>query len=297
MNIPWDDLKLFLAVAETGSLSSAARRLRVAQPTVSRRLAALEAAVGEPLFARGVDGARPTALGERLLEPARRMAEWAVEVERAAEQPAAPAGVVRLTAAPGTAYELAAPFAAWLRSELPDVTLEVVSTVQYLDLARREADLALRSQKPSQKDLLCLASLSFEAVPCAARSYAEKLPRRARLRDVGWIAWAPPLDHVTPNPELARLIPGFRPVFASDDYLVQVRACEVGLGAMFFGRIRHRFERPTPLVELDLDFAPVPAGLHLVCARSALAVPRIRAVAERLAAELERADTRPPRRR
>lgn len=295
MDIPWDDLKLFLAVAETGSLSAAARRLRVAQPTVSRRLADLEATMGEPLFVRGVEGARPTAFGERLLEPAKRMAEWAVEVERAADRQAAPAGVVRVTAPPGVAFEVVAPFAAALRAELPEVTLEAVSTVQYLDLARREADLALRAQRPSQRDLVCLASLDFEAVPCAARSYAARLPRRARVADVDWIAWAPPLDHVTPNPELARLIPGFRPVFASDDYLVQLRACEVGLGAMFFARVQHRFTRETPLVELDIDLPPVPASLHLVCARSALAIPRIRAVAERLAAELSRADTRPPR--
>lgn len=296
MDIPWDDMKLFLAVAESGSLSAAARRLRVAQPTVSRRLAELEATLGEPLFARGVEGARPTPFGERLLEPAKRMAEWAVEVERAAERSeAAPAGVVRLTAAPGVAFDLAAPFAAWLRAELPQVTLEVVSTVQYVDLVRREADLALRAQRPTARDLVCLASLELEAVACAAPSYAAKVPPRARVADVDWIAWAPPLDHVTPNPELSRMIPGFRPVFASDDYLVQLRACEVGLGAMFFARVRHRFQRESPFVELDLDLPPVPTSIHLVCARSALAIPRVRAVGERLAAELERADTRPGR--
>lgn len=298
MDIPWDDLKLFLAVAETGSLSAAARRLGVAQPTVSRRLAELEGRMGEALFARGVEGAKLTAFGERLLEPARRMAEWAAEAERAAEQPsAAPAGVVKVTAPPGVAFDLVAPFAAWLATELPGVRLEVVSSVQFVDLVRREADLALRTTKPDQRDLLCLASLEIEAVAFAARSYAERLPRRAKVADVGWIGWAPPFEHVPPNPQLARLIPGFAPVFASDDYLVQLRACEAGLGAMFMGRVSHRFQRETPLVELDLDLPPVPSSFHLVCARSALAVPRIRAVADLLAAELSRADTRPPRRR
>lgn len=298
MDIPWDDLKLFLAVAEAGSLSAAARRLKVAQPTVSRRLAELEATMGDALFARGVEGAKLTPFGERLLQPAKRMAEWAAEAERAAELPsAAPAGVVKVTAPPGVAFDVLAPFAAWLTGVLPEIRLEVVSSVQFLDLVRREADLALRTQKPDQRDLLCLASIELEAVAFAARSYADKLPRRARVQDVGWIAWAPPFEHVPPNPQLARMIPGFTPTFASDDFIVQLRACELGLGAMFLSRLSHRFERETPLVELDLDFPPVPASFHLVCARSALSIPRIRAVADLLTTELNRVDTRPPKRR
>lgn len=298
MDIPWDDLKLFLAVAETGSLSAAARRLRLAQPTVSRRLAEMEASLGEALFVRGVEGAKVTAFGEGLLQPAKRMAEWAAEAERAAEQPsAAPSGVVKVTAPPGVAFDFVTPFAGWLAGELPEVRLTVVSSVQFVDLVRREADLALRTQKPDQRDLLCLASLEIDAVAFAARSYAERLPRRAKVGDVRWIAWAPPFDHVPPNPQLARLIPGFVPAFASDDYIVQLRACEVGLGAMFLGRLSHRFQKESPLVELDLDLPPVPSSFHLVCARSALAVPRVRAVAELLAAEMAAADTRPARRR
>lgn len=298
MDIPWNDVRLFLSVAESGSLSAAARQLRVAQPTVSRRLAELEAVLGEPLFLRGVEGASLTAFGERLIEPARRMAEWAAEVERAAEQThATPRGVVRVTAPPGVAYEVAAPFAGWLRTRLPEVRLEVIATVAYLDLGRREADLALRTQRPTARDLAVVASLAFEAAPFAAASYAATLPKRAEVSEVDWIAWAPPLDHLSPNPELARLIPGFTAAFTSDDFLVQLRAAEVGLGAIFLGRVKHRFARASNLVEIDVKLPPIPSELHLVCARSALAIPRIRAVAELLAAELARADTGRPKRR
>lgn len=292
MDIPWEDLRLFLAVAETRSLSAAARSLRVAQPTVSRRLADLEARLGEPLFARSVDGASLTSFGEQLVAPAQHMAEWAAEVERTAERAdAEPRGVVRVTAPPGVAYDVLAPFAAALKGDLPGIRLEVVSTVSYLDLARREADLALRAQLPTQRDLITLASLHFDSHPYASRGYAATLPKKATLADVAWIGWAPPLDHLSPNPELARLIPGFRPAFASDDFLVQLRAAEVGLGAIFLGRVRHRFSRDTPLLELDLGFPPVPSSLHLVSAKSALAIPRVKAVADLLAAELSRADT------
>src|SRR5271163_3131978 len=99
MHVPWSDLELVLAVADAGSLSRAAQRLRVTQPTVSRQLAELEARLGEPLFVRAVDGTRVTAFGERMLEPARRMAESARDVELVASgADSKPRGVVRLTA-------------------------------------------------------------------------------------------------------------------------------------------------------------------------------------------------------
>jgi DNA-binding transcriptional LysR family regulator len=296
MDIPWGDLRLFLAVSDAGSLSAAARGLRMTQPTVSRRLAELEATLGEPLFSRSADGAALTSFGERLLEPARRMAEWAAEVERTAERAERePAGAVRLTAPPGVAFDFLAPFAAALSHELPKVHLEVMSTVSYLDLSRREADIALRTQETAQRDLVTLASLRFSAVPFASREYAARLPKKATLTDVDWIGWAPPFDHLSPNPELARLIPGFRPAFASDDFLVQLRAAEAGIGAMFLGRVRHRFSRDTSLVELDVGLPEVPSQLHLVSTKSALAIPRVKAVADRLAAELRRTKTGRPR--
>ena len=282
---------MFLAVAEAGSLSAAAKRLRVAQPTVSRRLVELEAQLGEALFLRSVEGARLTGFGERLLEPARRMAECATELERAAEKSETTLrGVVRITAPPGLAFELCAPFARFLRERLPELRLEVVSTVRYVDLTRRDADIALRLERPTQRDLTCLVAVDLLAMPFAARDYVARFSAPPRLADVAWIAWAPPLDAVQPNPTLARLIPDFRPVFASDDFLVQLRAAEAGLGAIFLTNLVHRFMRETALVELSVQgLSPVPSGLYLVCAKSVLSIPRVRAVAELLAEELVRA--------
>lgn len=300
MHVPWEEVQLFLAVAESRSLTAAAKRLRITQPTASRRLAQLEAVLGERLFVRSVEGVAPTPFGERLLEPARRMAEWAGEVDRAAARgETSPRGVVRLTAPPGVAFELLAPFAAWMHDRLPDVRLEVVSSVQYLDLARREADLALRIAPSTQKDLVTIASLEHGVGVFVAPAYAKTLPKKPALRDVGWIGWAPPLEHLSPNPELSRMIPGFQPVFASDDFLVQLRAAEAGLGAIFLGRARHRFSTSS-LVEVDVEVGDLRRTLHLVCAKSALDIPRVRAVADLLARELRDAteDGRtPPRRR
>ncbi len=289
MDISWDDARVFLAIAEAGSLSAAAKRLGVAQPTVSRRIGELEASLGESLFVRSVDGAKVTAYGERLLEPARRMAEWATELERAAEKGEAKLeGVVRITAPPGVAFEFCAPFAGFMQKHLPGVRLEVVSTIRYLDLSRRDADIALRTEKPTQRDLVTLVALEQQGVPFASREYVAKFAEPPRLSEVDWIAWAPPFEAIQPNPTLARLIPDFRPSFASDDFLIQLRAAEAGLGAIFLARTKHRFKRETGLTELSIQgFGPVPTGLFLVSTKSALAIPRVRAVADLLVKELE----------
>jgi DNA-binding transcriptional LysR family regulator len=296
--IAWDDAQIFLAVADAGSLSGAAKRLRVTQPTVSRRVAFLEASLGEAVFVRSAEGVTLTSFGERLLEPARRMAEWASELDRAAERAeTTPRGSVRLTAPPGIAFDFLVPFAAWLPTRLPDVTLEIRSTIELLDLSRRDADLALRFAPPVQRDLVSLAAVELEVGAFASEAYARTLPKRCRLSDVRWIGWAPPFENVSPNPELARLIPGWRPAFASDDFLVQLRAAELGVGAIFLGRAQHRFSGGGPIVEIDVDVGEIRRTLHLVGARGALEIPRVRAVADLLVADLGATVARKKKRR
>ncbi|QRK06614.1 LysR family transcriptional regulator [Archangium violaceum] len=290
MDIPWEDVRLFLAVAETGSLSGAARKLRIGQPTVSRRLAALEYSLGAALFRRSVDGASLTSAGERLLVPAKKMAEWAGEVGRAVDSSdRSPRGLVRITASPYLSFDFLAPFAAWLAGKHPGLRLEVLSSVQYLDLNRGEADLALRGKAPSQEGLKQVLALEFENAVCVSKSLAAKLPRKPSLSDLPWIAWSPPFDLLPPNPQLEELIPGFTPAFTSDNYLVQLAAAEAGIGAMVMARFRHRFSRPTSLVPLSIDLGPFQRStLHLVCAKSALDIPRVRRVSELLVSELEK---------
>ena len=286
MDIPWDDARLFLAVAEAGSVSAASRSLRIAQPTVSRRLRELEDALGFALFERAHGGTTLTTRGERLLEPAKKMAEWAAELSRAAEKKLAkPSGVVRVTAPPGVAFDFVAPFAAWLRGKQPELRLEVLSSVDYLDLTRGAADLAIRMRAPS-KELVVVASAEQSVGVFASKSYAAKLPKKPTLADIDWIAWAPPFEKVPPTAQLAAAIPGFRPAFSADDFLVQLSAAEAGAGAIVLGGLRHRFSK-SALVKLDIDIGREKSRLYLVATKSALAIPRIRAVADLLVTELE----------
>ena len=293
VHIPWSDVQHFLAIAETGSLSAAAKRLLVTQPTVSRRIAALELAIGEPLFERSVEGTSLTAVGERLVEPARRMAEEVGEIERVAQgADARPRGVVRITAAPGMAFERLAPFAAHLRRVLPEIRLEIISTTAYVDLTRREADLALRFDRPPQRDLVSLAQLDERVGAFATRKYIASLPRGYGITDVDWIGWTPERAHLPPNPQLAARIPGFRPAFASDDFLVQLRAAEVGAGAIVLGHGRSKRSPPSLLVPLDLDVGKLTSTTYLVCAKSSLTIVRVRAVADLLVADLATSEER-----
>jgi DNA-binding transcriptional LysR family regulator len=292
MGLAWDDVQLFLAIAETGSLSAASKRLKVGQPTVSRRLAEMEYRLGAQLFQRRVSGAVLTSAGERLMEPARHMAGWAAEVERAAEfmgSAPGPRGLIRVTAPPSFAFDFLAPLAREVRERYPELRLEVLSSVERLDLARGEADLALRVESTPSKELVVLGGVTFATAVMVAKSYAARLPRKPQLGELDWIAWAPPFEDVVPNPQLRSLIPHFRPAFTSDNYLVQLRACEAGLGAMPLGRAWHRFSLFSSLVPLDVDLGPYrQSTLQLLCAKSALAVPRVRAVADLILAEFPR---------
>ncbi len=283
MDITWDDARLFLAVAESGSFSAAARRLRVGQATISRRIAEFEERLGVVLFHRGRGGAALTADGARLLEPARQMGRWAGELERAvAEGEDAARGRVRLTAPPGLAYEFIVPFCRALRATHPGIRVEVLSTVDYLDLTSGQADLAIRGRPADEPGVEALFDFAVPVGVFVAPDYRARLPARCAPAELDWICWAGAYTHLTPRPQLEALIPDFEPAFASDSYLVQVRACQLGLGAMFRGRIRHPLMPDMGLVEVPMALPPICDRIHLVGARGVQHVPRIRVVVDAL---------------
>jgi DNA-binding transcriptional LysR family regulator len=152
----WDDARVFLAVARHGSLRAAGRALGLSQPTIGRRLAGFEAVFGGPaLFDRLPEGLRLNAAGEALLPAAEQLelAALALERRRAAASPGL-SGTVRVSVG-----EWAAAFLARCLTLDPDmalpsgITLELVETQQTANLARREADLALRHHPPESGDL------------------------------------------------------------------------------------------------------------------------------------------------
>ena len=152
----WDDLRIMLAVARGETLSAAARRLGVDQTTVTRRLAAVERAVGTALFQRVERRLRPTAAGADAVAHAERVE---AEVERLTARLAgadrAPEGQVRLTAVPILVNRILIPRLAAFRQRYPRLSLELIAEPRNLQLAKRDADIAVRLARPAGGTALC----------------------------------------------------------------------------------------------------------------------------------------------
>ena len=154
-NLDWNQLKAFLETAETGSLSAAARKLGLTQPTLSRQVAAIEQHMGVTLFERVGKTMALTPTGLDLLEHARAMGAAAEALAMAATgRSQAVGGVVSVSATDAVAAYLLPPLVRRLREQEPGILIEVISSNALSDLLRREADIAIRHVKPEQPELI-----------------------------------------------------------------------------------------------------------------------------------------------
>lgn len=166
----WDLYRYFLAVLECGSLSAAARRLVTTQPTVSRQIARLESVLGASLFTRSPDGLIPTDAALRLQEPAQVMANAVAAIQRSVQDDGA-GGSLRITVPEVIGVEVLTPLLAEFQAAHPGQRLELSIAEHNEDLLRREADLAVRMQRP-QQDALLVRGLGRSRVSLHAhRSY------------------------------------------------------------------------------------------------------------------------------
>ncbi|MCA0043034.1 LysR family transcriptional regulator [Celeribacter litoreus] len=177
INFDWTRARAFLVTAEEGSLSAAARALRMSQPTLGRQVAALEEELGVTLFDRVPRGLALTPTGLALLPHMRAMAEAAMEVRLIASGEAeALDGTVAISVSEIVAAYYMPPVLKALRQRAPNLQVELVVTNDPSDLRRREADVAIRSFCPKEPDLIT-RKIGDESVHLyAAKSYAAKLP-------------------------------------------------------------------------------------------------------------------------
>jgi DNA-binding transcriptional LysR family regulator len=183
----WDALRAFTAAADEGSLSGAARRLGMSQPTASRQLMALEADLGVRLFERTPRGLQLTETGLELLQHARGMNEAANRLALAAQgRSETLAGVVRITASEVVSAHVLPPVLVALRRQEPEIEIELVASDQTGNLLQREADIAIRMYRPTQADVMTKKLTELALGAFASRRY---LARRgtptefAQLRD------------------------------------------------------------------------------------------------------------------
>jgi DNA-binding transcriptional LysR family regulator len=231
----WNDLKYFLACARTGSLSKAGRALKVDQTTVSRRLTALETAIGARLFDRTAPRTLLTPAGEALLETAQRLEHGALEIGRIASgSDERLEGVVRLAISETLSVAFLTRQLARLHEVHPDIQLELVTGVVSSNLLKREADLALRAGvRPSQRSLIArkVARSPFHLyVSEAYRKARPKAGRAGPLDGHDLIGYCDDLSQIPPVKWLEEHGEGARVVMRTNSILSAAEAALGGWG-------------------------------------------------------------------
>ncbi|HWU03760.1 MAG TPA: LysR family transcriptional regulator [Novosphingobium sp.] len=286
----WDDLRSFLAIARSRSLSGAARDLGLRQSTMSRRLAALEAKAGARLLQRTPRGYELTALGEAVLGNAERMEAEAIAVERTVQgRDVALSGVVRITTVEVIANLLLPPAIAALQAKYPGISVDVLSDPRSLSLERREADIAIRMARFEGNDLvsrrMCMAESALYASPAYVAAHAPH-PGMPASSEQSVITLLDDQAHLAEARWLAEQVPGARIAMRTNNRDAQAAGASAGLGIACLpcyvaagnsGMVRLGAFGPGPAREVWL-------GVH----GDLRHMPRIRAAIEALDAEFAR---------
>jgi len=187
----WNRARAFLVTAEEGSLAAAARSMGMAQPTLGRQVAALESEIGFDLFTRRGRGLELTPNGIKLLEHVRIMGDAANQFSLSASGKSdVIEGNVSITASELLSTFMLPPMIKALRELEPGIEIEIYSTNEQRDLNRREADIAIRSVRPTQPELIAKRLCSVRGHLYAAKSYLQQLgnpPSIAELNKANFI--------------------------------------------------------------------------------------------------------------
>ena len=230
----WDLFQSLHAVLETGSLSAAARVRGVAQPTIGRHIETLEQRLGSPLFLRSPRGLQPTELAQELRPRLEDMAAAAAAAMRdVAGAAAQTGGTVRITASEIVGCEILPPILAAFHAAHPTIEVELTVSNRQADLARRDADIAVRMTRPTQNSLvgrrIGMITLGLHAAPDYVARHGLPADFDA-LEDhamVGFDGTAPKLEGQV---DIGRPITRDLFVFRSDSDVAQLAALRAGLG-------------------------------------------------------------------
>ncbi|WP_342076559.1 LysR family transcriptional regulator [Yoonia sp. SS1-5] len=283
-SLDWSLIQAFLAVAEAGSLSAAARQLGTSQPTLGRQIKAIEAQLGAELFRRQARGFALTQTGADLVAPAKTMRAAVRQIAlTAAGQQARLDGTVRITASVATSVMHLPPIIAHIRKLEPEIAIELVPSDDSRNLLYREADIAVRMYRPTQLDLVTQHLGDIELGIFASNTYVAERGMPRALSDM--------LDHDFVGYDTNKqIIEGFaamgmavtRDLFKVrvDDnvaYWEMVRAgCGIGFAQADVGR------RDPVVTEIDLGLTLPTLPIWLTAHEVMRHTPRIRRVWELL---------------
>jgi DNA-binding transcriptional LysR family regulator len=275
--LDWEDIRHFVALARQGTLSGAARALRVNHATVARRISGFESALGRPLFDRRPTGYVLTADGRAVLDEAAAMDRAALAVLHRLDSGTAPAGLVRLTTIRSLADHFLIERLGALHRRYGELDLEVISESRVMSLARREADIALRLGQPRDSELVARRigriGFAFYAAPDYRRQIAGGQPPLL-------IGYDEDSEFVPEGLWLKRRFAAHRFVFRANSHISHA-AARAGLGIALLPRFLA--VRDTGLVELAFGELPPPRDVWLLARPNLAKVPRIRVVADFIA--------------
>ena len=290
ISFDWNQIRAFMATADEGSLSAAARVLGQTQPTIGRQVSGLEETLGIALFERIGRGLVLTPSGRAVLEHVHKMADAAVKISLvAAGQTQAVEGTVRITASDVFAAYILPPMLQHLRDVAPMLEVDIVAANDIRDIQRREADIAIRHVRPSQPELYARLVDEAEAHLYAATSY---LKRRGRPKSKADLAKHDFVNFGSTDEMIRYLTPLGIPVtdqnfhIVSNSGVVAWEYVQRGLGIAFMssnvGDTTQGVERILP------DMAPVIFPVWLITHRDLHTSPRIRLIFDTLATFLSR---------
>jgi DNA-binding transcriptional LysR family regulator len=286
-NLPWDDVRLFLALCRSRTLGGAAEALGVDASTVSRRLAAMEQALSVALFDRGRDGVTATKAAEDLMPVAEqieeamgRFASEAEGLERVVS------GLVRIACPPDAAEVVVAPLVSKLLARHTGLRIEIDPGEAVLDLTRREADLALRIVRPVRGDLVVTRLATVRWVLVAAPEVVRSIGTLRSWSDAPWVGWGGRLASIAPARWLATHARGVEPVVRSDSLMLQIALVQRGVGVALVPDLSAEHYGLVPVktgtaLRNGTDAWPSDE-LFLVTHRALRQVPRVRVVWEAL---------------
>lgn len=274
-NFEWSDLPIFLAVAREGTLGAAARRLGQTQPTMGRRLRALEDATGARLFQRTSDGFVLTDEGQAMFEHAMRMEDEALAMQRQlAGSAGGLEGLLRLSCSDWFGATLLSPVLAEFMELHPKVTVELLTDARIYSLARREADLVMRIAPFDEPEVVARRLVT---IPYGLYTGTDRWEPKAGdgegcrlvlmdsafggMPDVGWAR---------------RLLPNATIISRSNSREIQARLCALGAGLAVLPR---PLGDTTPgLTLVDLGEPPPSRGTWIGYHRDLRRLPRLRAI-------------------
>lgn len=255
MAMEWSDLKIFLAIARAGTLAGAAKLVGQTQPTMGRRLRALESAVGDALFQRTSEGFVLTAEGTAMLAHAERIEEEVLGLERKlAGRDADLDGLIRVSSSDWFGVHMLTPVFATFGQRYPRVSIELITDARLFSLSRREADMAFRIRPFDEADVV---QRKLMHIPYGLYTASgAKVPRKGRGRGVSLVTMDTAFGGLPDVAWLQRMLPGAHSAFGSNNREAQARMCAAGAGLVVLPR---PLGDATPGLKL-VDFGEAPPG-------------------------------------